>query len=235
MKARKLLDSFNDAIAGVIYALKTQRNMKIHFAMAAAAMILGLFTGLGRVELLLLFFTIALVLVAEMINTSIEAAVDLMMEAYHPLAKVAKNVAAGAVLISAVNAVVVAYILFFDRLNPLTLAALKKVRQAPAHITFISLLTVILVVVVVVAGKALTGKGTPLRGGMPSGHAATAFCVVTAVAFISRDTLVATLTLLLGLLVVQSRIETGIHDLFETVIGALLGIIITVLLFQLAR
>ncbi|HOO12944.1 MAG TPA: diacylglycerol kinase, partial [Bacillota bacterium] len=120
MKERKLLDSFNDAIAGVIHALKTQRNMKIHFAMAAAAMILGLLTGLGRVELLLLFFTIALVLVTEMINTSIEAAVDLMMEAYHPLAKVAKNVAAGAVLISAVNAVVVAYILFFDRLNPLT-------------------------------------------------------------------------------------------------------------------
>jgi diacylglycerol kinase (ATP) len=70
---------------------------------------------------------------------------------------------------------------------------------------------------------------------MPSGHAATAFCVVTAVAFISRDTLVATLTLLLGLLVVQSRLETGIHNFFETVIGALLGIIITVLLFQLAR
>ncbi len=232
MKARKLLDSFNDAIAGVIYALKTQRNMKIHFAMAAAAMILGLFTGLDRIELLLLFFTVALVLVAEMINTSIEAAVDLMMETYHPLAKVAKNVAAGAVLISAVNAVVAAYILFFDRLNPLTLAALKRVRQAPAHITFISLLTVILVVV---AGKAMTGKGTPLRGGMPSGHAATAFCVVTAVAFISRDTLVATLTLLLGLLVVQSRIETGIHNLFETLIGALLGIIITVLLFQFAR
>jgi len=204
--------------------------MKIHFIMAAAAMLLGLFTGLGRLELLLLFFTIALVLVAEMFNTSIEAAIDLVVDTYHPLARVAKNVAAGAVLISAVNAVVAAYILFFDRLNPLTLLVLGKVRQAPAHVTFISLLTVILAVV---AGKAMTGKGTPLRGGMPSGHAAAAFCVVTAVTFISQDTLVATLTLFLGLLVVQSRLETGIHSVWETIVGALLGIIITVLLFQL--
>lgn len=230
MKVRRLLDSFNCAIAGVIHALKTQRNMKIHFIMAAAAMLLGLFTGLGRLELLLLFFTIALVLVAEMFNTSIEAAIDLVVDTYHPLARVAKNVAAGAVLISAVNAVVAAYILFFDRLNPLTLLVLGKVRQAPAHVTFISLLTVILAVV---AGKAMTGKGTPLRGGMPSGHAAAAFCVVTAVTFISQDTLVATLTLFLGLLVVQSRLETGIHSVWETIVGALLGIIITVLLFQL--
>ena len=75
MKDRKLLDSFNDAIAGVILALKTQRNMKVHFVMAAGALGLGLFLGLGRLELLLCF-TIVLVLVAEMINTSIEAAID---------------------------------------------------------------------------------------------------------------------------------------------------------------
>lgn len=232
MKDRKLLDSFNDAIAGVILALKTQRNMKVHFVMAAGALGLGLFLGLGRLELLLLFFTIVLVLVAEMINTSIEAAIDLTVKTFHPLARIAKNVAAGAVLISAVNAIVAAYILFFSRLNPLTLTALRRVHQAPAHITFISLIIVILAVVAV---KAKRGEGTPLRGGMPSGHAAAAFCVVTAVAFISQDMLVTTLTFLLGLLVIQSRIETRIHNAFETIMGALLGVIITVLLFQLFR
>jgi diacylglycerol kinase (ATP) len=230
LKGRKLLDSFNYAIAGVIHALRTQRNMKVHFAMAIAVMGFSLFAGLNRLELLVLFLTITLVLVTEMINTSIESAIDLMVCTYHPLAKIAKNVAAGAVLISAVNALVVAYVLFFDKLNPLTLLVLKRVRQSPVHITFISLLLAVLTVIVV---KALKGEGTPLRGGMPSGHAAAAFSVVTAVAFISGDMLVTTLTLLLGLLVVQSRIETRIHNTFETIIGAVLGVIITVLIFQL--
>jgi len=230
LKGRKLIDSFNYAIAGVIHALRTQRNMKIHFALAIVVMGLSLFADLNRLELLLLFFTITLVLVTEMINTSIEAAIDLTVHTFHPLAKTAKNVAAGAVLISAVNALVVAYVLFFDRLNPVTLLVLKRVRQSSVHTTFISLLLVILMVIVV---KALKGEGTPLRGGMPSGHAAAAFSVITAVAFISQNMLVTTLTLLLGLLVMQSRIETKIHSTFETVIGAVLGVIITVLVFQL--
>lgn len=230
MKGRKLLDSFNYAIAGVIHALRTQRNMKIHFIMAVAVMGFGLLANLTRLELLILFFTITLVLITEMVNTSIEATIDLVVNTYHPLAKIAKNVAAGAVLISAVNALVVAYVLFFDKLNPLTLHTLKLVHQSPVHITFISLLLVILIVIAV---KALRGEDTPLRGGMPSGHAAAAFSMVTAVTFISQDMLVATLALFLALLVAQSRIETKIHSTFETIIGGVLGVIITVIIFQL--
>jgi diacylglycerol kinase (ATP) len=230
LEVRKLIESFNYAISGVIYALKTQRNMKIHFGVAMLVLAVSLFMDFSRIELLLLFFTISLVLVTEMINTSIETTIDMITDNYHPLAKVAKNVAAGAVLISAINAVVVAYLLFFDRLYPFTFLVLWRVRQSPAHVTFISLLLVILVVVIL---KSVTGEGTPLRGGMPSGHSAIAFSVVTVVAFISQDMLVTTLTFLLGLLVIQSRIETKIHNTFETIIGAILGIIITVLIFQL--
>lgn len=230
MEVRKLIESFNYAISGVIYALKTQRNMKIHFGVAMLVLAVSLFMDFSRIELLLLFFTISLVLVTEMINTSIETTIDMITDNYHPLAKVAKNVAAGAVLISSINAVVVAYLLFFDRLYPFTFLVLWRVRQSPAHVTFISLLLVILVVVIL---KSVTGEGTPLRGGMPSGHSAIAFSVVTVVAFISQDMLVTTLTFLLGLLVIQSRIETKIHNTFETIIGAILGIIITVLIFQL--
>jgi diacylglycerol kinase (ATP) len=75
---------------------------------------------LSRFEILILFFTIALVIVAEMINTSIEATIDLITDRYHELAKIAKNVAAGAVLIAAVNAIIVGYIIFFDKLNLFT-------------------------------------------------------------------------------------------------------------------
>ncbi len=230
MKGRRVIESFNNAISGVIYSLKTQRNMRIHFAVAIAVLLVSLFMDFSRLELLLLFFTISLILVTEMINTSIETTIDLITDRYHPLARIAKNVAAGAVLISALNAIVVAYLLFFDRLNPLTLSVLVRVRQSPAHVTFISLILVILTVVVI---KAFTGDGTPLKGGMPSGHSAVAFSIVTAVAFISHDIFALTLTFLLALLVMQSRIESKIHTTFETIIGAVLGIIITVLIFQL--
>lgn len=230
MKMRRLIHSFNYAISGVIYAFRTQRNMKIHFGVAILVLAVSLFMDFSRVELLILFFTISMVMITEMINTSIEATIDIMTKEYNPLAKIAKNVAAGAVLISAVNAVVVAYLLFFDRLYPFTYTLLWKVRQSPVHITFISLLLVALVVLV---AKSITGEGTPLSGGMPSGHSAVAFSVVAAVAFISGDMLVTTLTFLLAILVVQSRIEARIHDTFEVVIGAVLGIVITVLIFQL--
>lgn len=230
MRVRRLIESFNNAISGVLHSLKTQRNMKIHFAVAIAVLIASLFMDFSRLELLLLFFTISLVLITEMINTSIEATIDLITDKYSPLAKIVKNVAAGAVLISALNALIVAYLLFFDRLNPLTYLVLKKIRQSSTHVTFISL---ILVIIVVVIAKSLTGKGTPLRGGMPSGHSAVAFSIVTAVAFISQSMLVTTLTLILALLVMQSRIEAKIHSTFQTIIGAILGILITVLIFQL--
>lgn len=230
MKGRRVIESFNNAISGVLFSLKTQRNMRIHFIVAIAVLAVSLFMDFSRLELLVLFFTISLTIITEMINTSIEATIDLITDKYHPLAKIAKNVAAGAVLISALNAIVVAYLLLFDRLNPLAFTVLIRVKQCPAHVTFISLLLVILTVVAI---KAFTGEGTPFKGGMPSGHSAVAFSIVTAVAFISEDIFVITLTFVLALLVMQSRIEAKIHSTFETIIGGILGIIITVLIFQL--
>jgi diacylglycerol kinase (ATP) len=229
MRVRKLIDSFNYAIDGIIYTLKTQRNMRIHITAAICVLLLSLFFRLSKLEILVLFFTISLVIITEMLNTSIEATIDLITDQYHVLAKIAKNVAAGAVLIASLNAILVAYIIFFDKLNLVTEIVLNRVRQMPIHVTFISL---IIVVLIVISLKAYYGKGTPLRGGMPSGHTAIAFSVVTAVAFISENTLIITLCLLLAILVAQSRIESGFHDLFQVIMGAVLGICITLLIFQ---
>ncbi|KXG75878.1 diacylglycerol kinase [Thermotalea metallivorans] len=229
MGNRKLVDSFNDAIDGIIYTLKTQRNMRIHFATAIGVLLLSLFFKLSKLEVLILFFTISLVIIAEMINTSIEAAIDLITDRYHELAKIAKNVAAGAVFIASLNAILVAYIIFFDKLNLVTEIVLHRVRQMPVHLTFISLLIVILIVISI---KAFHGKGRPFRGGMPSGHAAIAFSLATAIAFISENTLIITLSLFLAVLVAQSRIESQIHSLFQVIAGAALGVCITLLIFQ---
>src|SRR5439155_929695 len=113
----------------------------------------------------------AFVLVAEMINTAIEGAIDAATTSFDPMAKLAKDIAAGAVLIASVNAVAIGYLVFAGKTADKTTRVLDKLRNAPAEITVIAL---VLTVIVVIATKAWTGRGTPLLGGLPSGHAALA-------------------------------------------------------------
>lgn len=230
MKAKKILDSFNYAFDGIIYTLKTQRNMRIHFIIAVLVLFCSIFLNLTKIETLILFITIALVIIAEMINTCIEATIDLITDKYHELAKIAKNVAAGAVLVSAVNSIIVAYIIFFDKLNSISNIFILKVRAMPIHITFISLIITIFLVIGI---KAFYGKGRPLRGGMPSGHAAISFSIFIVIVFLSKNTLIITLAFILSILVVQSRIEAGIHSFMQILVGSLLGALITLFIFQL--
>ena len=95
--------------------------MRIHFLLAITAAIMGKRVGLETYELMAVFFAIALVMISEMVNTAVESVVDMLTENYHPLAKTAKNVAAGAVLIAAINAVVTGYLVFLriERLEKL--------------------------------------------------------------------------------------------------------------------
>jgi diacylglycerol kinase (ATP) len=230
MKIRNLIDSFNYAISGLIYALKTQRNMKIHFIIGSIVIITSLFMDFSRIELIILFFTICLVIITEMINTAIEATVDLYTKTYHPLARIAKNVAAGTVLIASVNSIIVAYVLFFNRINPVAKNILHRVQQSPGHLTFVSL---VLVIVVVIAVKSKFSVGSYMVGGMPSGHSAISFSISTAIALISEDVLVASMAFLLAFLISQSRIEGRIHTPFEVIVGGIIGTLITILIFQL--
>ena len=164
-KISKIINSFNYAVEGIIYTLQKERNMKIHFLIAFFVLLLSLFFNFSRVEFLMLFFTISLVMITEMMNTAIEKVVDLYTGEFHPLAKTAKDVAAGAVLIAAMNAIVVAYLLFFDRVNPIASILIMKLKNSPIHLTFISLLLVIIVTVYI---KTKSYTGTPFLGGIVS-------------------------------------------------------------------
>jgi diacylglycerol kinase (ATP) len=121
MRGAKLLKSFSYAIEGMMHTLKTQRNMRIHFIVAFLAMVLTLVLDVERLEIVLIFTSIIMVVAAEMINTAIEAVVDLVTHDYHPLAKVAKDVAASAVLLTALHAVIVGFFVFADKIVPLDL------------------------------------------------------------------------------------------------------------------
>lgn len=113
---RRLVRSFGWALAGIGYAVRTQRNMKIHLAAAVLVSLVCLYLGLPPVELAVVSVAVFMVLAAEMFNTALEAAVDLFTPGSHPLAKAAKDLAAGAVLLTALNALAVAYFLIWPRL-----------------------------------------------------------------------------------------------------------------------
>jgi diacylglycerol kinase (ATP) len=110
---------------------------------------------------------------------------------------------------------------------------LDQLREAPFELTVIALL---LTIILVIGAKAYTGRGTPLRGGLPSGHAALAFGGWMAVTYLLGDAkywfLISTVTFVMALLVVQTRIEAGVHSVFEVFLGAMLGALVTLAIFQ---
>jgi diacylglycerol kinase (ATP) len=122
MRAATVASSFRYAFAGLRYLLWTQRNAKIHTAIGLAAVALGFVLGIDRNEWLTLTLMITIVLAAEGVNTAIEAAVDLASPTYHPLAKIAKDVGAGTVLLTAVASVIVGLLLFLPHLLPFVLS-----------------------------------------------------------------------------------------------------------------
>jgi diacylglycerol kinase (ATP) len=228
-----VIESFNYAIEGVIHVLRTQRNMRIHFAVAVAVLAIAAAVEVTKIELIALLLAIAFVLITEMINSAVEGAIDATTTSFDPMAKLAKDIAAGAVLIASVNAVAIGYLVFAGKAADKTARVLDRLRNAPATITVIAL---VLTVIVVIATKAWTGRGTPLRGGLPSGHAAIGFALWMAATYIVSDShrfLVSALTFIMALLVAQTRVESGVHSALEVVYGGALGALVTLAVFQL--
>jgi diacylglycerol kinase (ATP) len=228
-----IIESFNFAIEGIIHVLRTQRNMRIHFGIAIAVLVAALAVDISRLELIALLLAIAFVLIAEMVNTAIEAAVDVASTSFDPMAKLAKDIGAGAVLIAAVNAIAVGYLVFSGQIGEESSRLLDRLSEAPAELTLVAL---VLTTALVIAMKALSGRGSPLRGGWPSGHAAVAFAGWMAVTLVLDDTehrfLVSSLALIMALLVAQTRIEAGVHSTLEVASGGLLGALVTLVVFQ---
>lgn len=221
------MESFTFAIQGVLHALRHERNMRIHVAMALLVFLLGLAIGLTRVELALLALLLAFVICLELVNTAIEAVVDLICPEKHPLAAVAKNVAAGAVFVAASISVVVGYLLFFERLVNLHPEFLARTVMTPLYVPLVG---ICVIVILVLAMKAFA---TPFRlqGGMPSGHAAVSSGLATAIFFLSESGAPVVFAVALALLVAQSRVEGRIHTVPEVVLGSILGVLVVLALF----
>ncbi|NLM40317.1 MAG: phosphatase PAP2 family protein [Firmicutes bacterium] len=228
MRSRDIFASFNYAIQGVIYTLRTQRNMKIHFGTGALVLILAVALRVSRSELIALFLTVGMVITAELLNTAVEEVVNLVTNEYHPIAATAKNVAAGAVLVSAVISVFVGYLVFVDKLAALDASLLRS--SIPPR--YLVPMAVAAVAATIIAIKAAHGHDDYLRGGMPSGHAAIAFALATAIWFTGSG-VTTVLGFAIALLVAHGRVDCRIHTFWEVLAGALVGILVTAFFFQL--
>jgi diacylglycerol kinase (ATP) len=232
MKIKNPLESFNNAITGIIDTVRTERNMKIHLIVALGVLVVSFFFDITKYEFLILAVTITMVITAELINTAIEATIDMTTNYYHPLAKIAKNAAAGGVLITAINALLVGYIIFWDKLSSFSFDLIKKVKNSEPYTIFIVLVIVCIATIII---KAIFGEGTPLKGGMPSGHSALGFSIATAISLITEEPICILLSFLLAFITAQSRVDSEVHSILEVIVGAIFGIILTLFIFTLFR
>jgi diacylglycerol kinase (ATP) len=231
-RAPTLIDSFNFAFEGIIHVLRTQPNLRIHFAIAAGVLVTALIVDVTKIELIALLLSVTFVLIAEMLNTAVEAAIDIATTSFDPMAKLAKDIAAGAVLIAAINAIAVGYIVFSGKVADRSANLLDRLRHEPAELTLVAL---VLTIIIVIATKAYTGRGTPLRGGVPSGHAAVAFAGWMAATYAAGEYhrfLISSIALIMAILVAQTRVESGVHSALEVTYGALVGALATLVVFQ---
>jgi len=231
-RPKGFIGSLNCAIEGVLWAAKTQRHMLVHLLAAVAVLLLALTLRLTLLEFALLSLAIILVLFAELMNTALEVVVDLVSPEYHPLARRAKDVAAGAVLVASVGAVIMGYLALSRFFSPPELSASPDFLRTTGNLAMVA---VVLVVLLVVLCKARIGHGTPLHGGMPSGHAGVACSIATSVAFAAPALPVLLLAWMLALLVAQSRVLLGVHSYLEVFLGGLLGTGVTVVVHLLFR
>ncbi len=231
MKVRAIIESFNYAVSGIITAIKTEKSMRVHYSIAVLVLLSSLFFDFNRTEFLLLLFAVSLVVISEMINTAIERTIDLVTKDFHPLARLVKDVAAGAVLIATINSLIVGYLLFFERLSLFTELVIFKIKRSDIHLTFVALILVILITIGLKA-KFSKGKGSHFQGGAVSGHSAVAFCIATIISFQVDNILVTTMTYILALLVAESRVEGKIHSLLEVVIGGIMGSLVGIIIFK---
>jgi len=218
---RNPMNGFKYALEGLVHVFRTQRHMRFHFLTLVLVLVVSLVSHLNYYETITLLFTISLVLITEMFNTAVEAVVDLVTQTYHPLAKFAKDIAAGAVLIAVVNAVAVGFLLFpgGDRLSKIS--ALIGLQKPDWRV--VTVVTFLLLATMITMWKVAGGKGKLLKGGVVSGHTAIGFFVATTIMFLDKQIAVGIMAFLLAVLIAQSRVEGGIHTLREVVMGALLA------------
>lgn len=230
MPLRNWIESLNIAIEGILHAAKTEKHLRYHLYSAAAVIIISFILGISRSEFITIAILASVVILSEMFNTAIEHTVDLLSPDVSRGAKYAKDIAAGGVLITAFTAAVIGYIILYPYIKKAFSEGLEIAKRSPEDVAIISL---IIVLIVVILAKSHFEKGEPLRGGLPSGHAALSFSVWVSVTYVTENFIASLLSFILAAIIAQSRITVKAHNALEVIIGGILGAVITFVLFYI--
>ena len=224
-----ILDSFDSAFRGLLFCVRQERNFRIHLIVAFCVLFGSVFLDLSLVEFYALLLVVTAVLVAEMVNTTLEKLSDLIIPDHNRRIREIKNVGAACVLITAVVSLFIGYLILGTHLPVKTEIALAAISRCPWYLTVIALLGTI---ALVFALKVMLHSKSLFHGGMPSGHAALSFALVSAIFFATGSPLVTAMALPLAILVAQSRVRRGVHTWLEVIYGGVLGAGIATLIFQ---
>jgi diacylglycerol kinase (ATP) len=222
--------SANCAIEGILHAAKTQRHLRYHYFSAVTVLLLSYMLGVSRIEFLFIALSVIAVLLAEMFNTAIETLVDMVSPELSEKARVAKDIAAGAVLVTVFGVAIIGYIILFPYLREVFYSGISVTKHTDEEIALIAF---VMVLILVIISKSYFGKGLPLRGGMPSGHAALAFSSWVAVTYITENFIASLISFAVAVVIAQSRVGTKAHTVWEVVLGSLMGASVTFLLFRI--
>lgn len=225
---KKFRRSFRYAYDGLKYALSTQQNMQFHFSAALFALVMAILFKLPKAEILFILLAVTLVIVCELINTAVEKAVDLAMPSHHPLAKIAKDVAAAAVLVSAVFAAIVGMIVFYEPLD----ALIRQAGTGDSALTpgiVLTLVAFVAMIVIVAQTRFSSGR----RRFKPSLLTAVSFAISTWIALLTADSLIALLGLSLSIQLTFVLYDKRSRQLPALAAGAAIGAVMTALAYYL--
>lgn len=228
---QKFLKGFDYAYEGLVFAINHEKNMKFHILACAIVLVASLFFNISRIEMMFLVFAITSVIALELVNTALENAIDISTDGrWLYLAKSAKDVSAAATFISALNALFIGYLIFFDKFLNFYDSVILRIARRPSHLALISI-SLIIIITVFFKGIFYEGHGTAFRGGFVSGHTSVSFGLATMGIMMVDNPLVRLILLGLALIVAESRYEANIHSTKEIVRGAILGISVALVIF----
>lgn len=232
---KNFIQACSNAVNGIVYCSTTQTNVRKELILGTVVMILSLFYNFTTAEFLCLVFAVFFVVFAELINTAIETVVDLYVDVYHPKAKIAKDVAAGASLLSAVNAIIVGYFLFIKQVNfyEINDSIFSHLITSKTHLAFVAIILTIILIIAVKSSaemKKLQGKEIPKF--IPSGQSALAFAILTAIWLNTKDVLTFCLALILSILIAGNRMNDK-RSLGEVIFGAFMGTLVVLMVYGL--
>lgn len=227
---KRWFEALGCAIEGILIASKTERHLRFHFYTAASLLIVCFTFGINKWEFIILTTMATIVITAELFNSAVESMVDIISPHKQDGARIAKDIAAGAVLVPSIVSVVAAYFILKPYVIQFYLDGIKIARHSGGDI---AVTAVIISMIFVVIFKSHLGQDHPLKSGMPSGLTALAFSICVSVTITFWCIPVFIISFILALLIALSRIIIQAHLFSEVFAGAVLGSVVTLLLFKM--